>query len=362
MKIFELLQELDRKAPLGLALSWDNCGLQIGSPQREIRQILISLDVTPSAVAKAIEIGADLIVSHHPLIFNAIKSITNPLYLELIEHRIAVISLHTNLDVADNGVNHALAAALDLIPISHLTHETGSTWYHLSVTCPPEAIAKVRSAAYAAGAGRIGTYTGCSTVHGVTGSFVPLEGSTPTVGEIGTEEVVLEQELEMMVDSFQLQAVVAAITHTHPYETPAVYYYPVANPNPAYGLGLICTPRQQMTLRELATDVKARLGTGSLRLWTAGMDVDMKITRIAICGGAGGSMIREATGQADVLITGDISYHGYLDSKIPLLDAGHFYTEYPVLKSLQEYFSGLSIASTVLPIEDHEFSRNFHNI
>ncbi len=330
MKLYELLQEINRKAPLGLALSWDNSGLQIGNPQREVRQILVSLDVTPNAVAKAIEIGADLIVSHHPLIFNAIKNITNPLYLELIEHRIAVVSLHTNLDVADNGVNHALAKALDLEPIAHLSHETGSTWYHLSVACPPEAIAKVRAAAIDAGAGK--------------------------------EIVLQEQELEVMVDSFHLKAVVAAITQAHPYETPALYYYPVTNPNPAYGLGLICTPRQQMTLRELATDVKAKLRCSNIRLWTAGLSMDYAVKKIAICGGAGGSMIREATGQADVLITGDISYHAYLDSKIPIIDAGHFYTEYPALKNLQEYFTGLSVACTILPMSDHEFSNNFHTI
>jgi dinuclear metal center YbgI/SA1388 family protein len=360
MTIRDLLKHIETFAPLSLALSWDNCGLLVGSPEREVEKALISLDVTPNTVHKAIEAGAGLIISHHPLIFRPIKSVTDPLLLELLEHRIAVICLHTNLDVAAYGVNHALADALGLEVIEHLSPESGSQWFHLSLTVPRPHTREVAAAASAAGAGRIGSYDSCSTRHPVTGTFRPGEGSHPALQNPDASGLssVEEDELEFMVDQADLGRVIGAVRKAHPYEIPLLYHYPVANPNPAYGLGLVCRYPEPLGLSDTAALVKERLGCPDLRLWIAGKDPSAKMERIAVCGGAGSSLLAAARAKADLIVTGDITYHHYLDSPIPIIDAGHFYTEYPVLDWLRRQLEGFGLSSEVLPREEHEFVSN----
>lgn len=252
MKIIDLLEVLERYAPPELAQSWDNVGLLIGEPQRKVSKVLISLDASANAVDYAIKEGYDLILSHHPLIFQPLKSITNPVILRMIESHIALISLHTNFDAAIGGVNHALADELGL---------------------------EVQDGLGDAQAGDI---------------------------------------------------------------------------------GLICTYITPKTLQEIAHDVKTRLAASAVKLWTAGQKLNAEVTRIAICAGAGGSALPLAERSADLLITGDISYHSFLDSKIPILDAGHFYTEYPALGRLQENLELTGLSSTILPKELHEFSQYMH--
>lgn len=167
MKVKDIMRKVEGFAPLGLAMSWDNVGLLLGDAQREVNKAVTCLDVDENAVNKAIEIGAELIVSHHPLIFRAINKITDPLLLKLIEHKIAVISLHTNLDVAPKSVNHVLAEALGLTVIEHLSQETGESWHRFSLTVPVDHLEPVREAIFAAGAGLIGLYDSCSQSHQV---------------------------------------------------------------------------------------------------------------------------------------------------------------------------------------------------
>ncbi|MBM4403751.1 MAG: Nif3-like dinuclear metal center hexameric protein [Candidatus Cloacimonetes bacterium] len=357
MTIKQLLSVLDGMAPFGLALKWDKVGLQIGSTDTHIDRILLTLDVTPAACDYAIKTSANVIISHHPMIFRSLDKITDPLLLKLIEHRIAVIAMHTNLDCAPGGVSHCLAKALGLKVLRPLRPETGARWHHLSVTVPPEAVELVRTAAFEAGAGRIGHYAGCSTRHGVSGSFMPLPGSQPFIGTAGILETVGEDELEMMVDDFRLPQVIAAIQTAHPYETPALYHYPVENINPAYGLGLLCCFEPAQTLLQVIETVQQCLGNPHPQVWTAGRQMDQKVRTIAICGGAGNSLVALAATQADLLISGDLTYHTILESSIPLIDAGHFWTEYPVLSDLTEKLSDFGLAVSVLPRSDHEYAR-----
>lgn len=99
-------------APLELQLGFDNSGFLVGRSGKSVRKALLSLDVTPEVIDEAIELGAELIISHHPVIFNAIKSLTDEKLLCLTENSVAVISMHTNLDIADGGVNDVLLKLL----------------------------------------------------------------------------------------------------------------------------------------------------------------------------------------------------------------------------------------------------------
>lgn len=106
-------------APKALAAEWDNVGLLAGSADREVRSVLVALDITEPVVEEAERMGADLIVSHHPVIFHPVKSITDRdpsgrLLIRLVRSGTGAVCMHTNLDAALGGVNDALASALGL--------------------------------------------------------------------------------------------------------------------------------------------------------------------------------------------------------------------------------------------------------
>lgn len=361
MLISELLGFIEGFAPLSLALDWDNVGLLAGDPQGSFTRALITLDVTPNAVAKALKTGCDLILSHHPLIFKPINRINDPLLLKILENRISVICLHTNLDVAPQGVNHALAEALGLEITSRLTSEQGGKWYRLSVFVPADHSGKLSEAVFQAGGGRIGNYVSCSTRRQVSGTFQPLPGARPFLENPDSAGLttVDEVELEFMVDEAKLRSVLASIRAVHPYEMPLLYYFPVAEGNPAYGLGLVGKFPSPLSLEDICKLVSQKLGCPHPRLWTAGLALETKIERIAVCGGAGGSVLKNAARVADLVITGDVNYHALLESSLPIIDAGHFYTEYPVLEYLKCQLASLGAECVVLPREEHEFRQNY---
>ena len=361
MKISQIMKHIEAFAPLGLALNWDNVGLQIGDKDWDVSSVLVSLDVTPIAVERAISSGCQLILSHHPLIFRPIKSIVHPLHIRLIQHQIAVISLHTNLDVARQSVNHALAERLGLQVLESLSSETGAKNHHIVVDCSPEAVDRVCEAAWQAGAGTIGNYYRCGTRHGVQANFSPGAKANP-YATVDNGSTKAEMALEFMCDSFCLQIVLAAIIRVHPYETPALYHFPVDSPNPAYGLGLVCKDTEAGSLAELAERVKTRLNCPQLKLWTAGLEGKTPIGRIAVCGGSGASLLAAAEAKAQLYISGDIGYHNFLDSRIPIIDAGHFYTEYPALDLLKGKMQELGISSLILAQQEHEYFRNMQFI
>lgn len=114
MKLSEIAEIIETLAPKNLALEWDNVGLIIGDKDREIKKAVVSLDFNCEVLEYAVKENVDLIITHHPAIFGGIKSITDKNYLKCIENKISVYSAHTNLDVAEGGVNDALSEVLGL--------------------------------------------------------------------------------------------------------------------------------------------------------------------------------------------------------------------------------------------------------
>ncbi len=118
-KVIDILKVLEKKAPLNLAESYDNVGFIVGRAEGEVKKILVALDITERVVREAIEKRAELIVSHHPVIFGERKRITDcditgEIVLGLAENKIAAICMHTNLDSAKDGVNDVLAECLGI--------------------------------------------------------------------------------------------------------------------------------------------------------------------------------------------------------------------------------------------------------
>ena len=115
----EIFDYLDTLSPAALALDWDNSGLQVGSRNAPVRKILVALDPFEDVCREAVAMGAELVITHHPLFFNPIKSLTDESAVSraaviLIQNGIGLFSCHTNLDIAPGGVNDCLARALGL--------------------------------------------------------------------------------------------------------------------------------------------------------------------------------------------------------------------------------------------------------
>jgi dinuclear metal center YbgI/SA1388 family protein len=128
VKIKEVLSALERFAPLPLQESWDNAGLQVGLTETEVSGALLCLDVTEKVVDEAIRKGCNLVVSHHPLLFRGLKTISDltdvqRTVVKAIENRVAVISMHTNMDNAQGGVNYKIAEKLGLSDVRFLAQK-----------------------------------------------------------------------------------------------------------------------------------------------------------------------------------------------------------------------------------------------
>jgi len=349
MKIRKITELLESFAPTQLAYEWDNVGLLLGEMDSEVSNILLALEVTPSVADYAVENRFDLIITHHPLFFRPLARINDPIILNLIKNQVAVYSMHTNLDLIQRGVNKALAEKFNLQNLEFINRDINTL--HIALYVPPVEAQRVAEAIHKAGAGVIGNYSHCLNSYTVDGQFKPLEGSNPTTGETGELEKLEEMKLEFFVDEPLLGKVIAAIHNTHPYETPAYAISSLQQKSLNYGLGVIGELGKPVTLRTLAKETKKQLKANFVKLWPADESPDKKVRKVAVCGGSGSSLINSVTGRADVFISADLTYHQILESRIPLIDPGHYYTEYPVLQVLKELLSPLKLRTEILDIE-----------
>ena len=335
------IQELmEAWAPLDIAWERDNVGLQTGDPDARVRGILVALDVTESIVKEAVRHGANLIVSHHPLLFRPLRSVTTETSRErclgeLLRKRVALYSAHTNLDFTRGGTSFALARALGVATEGFL--RTPFRLQNKIVTyVPPSHADAVASAMAGAGAGVIGEYESCSFRGEGKGTFRGGAGSQPALGRKGTLEHVPEIRLEMVAPRRALGSVVRAMTGAHPYEEVAFDVYALENAAREYGMGAVGTLRRKVPLRTFLATVRRTLNTPALR-WSG--DPGTPVHRIALCGGSGSELLGDAIASgAEAFVTADVRYHTYLEAeaRIALVDAGHFETEIPVVAAIVE--------------------------
>lgn len=238
MTVHELYRALDEKIPSSLRCEWDNDGLMCEpDPNWEVKKVLLALDVTDSAIEYAAQIGADVIISHHPMLFRPIKAVNGGSLggckvIELIRKGIAVFSFHTRLDRMKGGVNDMLAEMLGLTDLEVFGDE-----------------------------------------------------ETPDIGRIGD----------------------------------------VA----------------ETTVADFAERAQKVLGTPAMQV----VDLGKKVRRVAVVGGDGKDLVPDAKAAgADLYLTGTLSYNSMVDGAdmgLQLIEAGHFYTETPVLSRLGEWVSDL---------------------
>jgi dinuclear metal center YbgI/SA1388 family protein len=356
----QIIEELEKLAPPNLAEAWDSVGLMVGNPSQEIKKVWTTLDVTLSFVEAAAHEQVDLIVSHHPLIFKAIKQLdtsttAGKIIEQLMKANIAVFSAHTNLDRTVGGVNDVLAHTLKLQDVRPLTVDFTEKLVKLVVFVPATHEQAVYEAVMAAGAGHIGQYSHCAFVTTGTGTFLPLADTHPFIGQQGLLTSVDEVRLETILPEAILPPVLTAMLAAHPYEEVAYDIYPLKNQGKATGLGRI-GKIEPVSLQDFIFDVKKQLNINAVN---AVGRPEQRIGKVAVCGGSGASLMLQAKASgADVLVTGDVKYHDALEAAalgIAVIDAGHYATEQPVVAVLASY---LQEHFPLLAVDTNHFQRN----
>ena len=339
---------MEKLAPVELAESWDNVGFLMGDLNRDVKKGLLTLDVTMAVVEEAIEMGAEIIISHHPFPFHPLKTLrTNTLegklVASLVKQDITIYAAHTNLDAAINGVNDVLAQTVRLHDVQPL-RPIYQPLVKIATYVPKEYVDVVWAAMSGAGAGHIGKYSQCGFRVAGTGTFLPGENAKPFIGERSCLSRVEEVRIETVAPEFLSKNVVQSMIEAHPYEEAAYDIYPLKNELlSGVGLGRVGELKKSMTLADFSRQVKTALGLQGVRFVGS---ADTEIKRVAVCGGAGMDLADAALASgADVFLTGDIRYHDARDANekgLCLVDAGHFGTEIPVLKQVQDYLNECS--------------------
>lgn len=322
-------QLMEKLAPRHYAVPDDRIGLQLGTLNKEIRKVMVTLDVVEEVVDEAISEQVDLIIAHHAIIFRPLKHLQTDtpagrVYAKLIKHDIAVYIAHTNLDVADGGINDMMADALKLENTKPLDTVFTEKLKKLVVFVPQDHHERVLMAMLDNGAGAIGDYSHCSFNLSGVGTFKPGEVTNPYIGATGKFEEVQEIRIETIVPESLQGKVIQAMLKAHPYEEPAYDLYPLDLSGRKLGLGRVGRLPQSISLAELAEQVKKAFDVPAVRI--VGEPGTM-LNKAAVLGGSGSRYIGSALfAGADVLITGDVDYHSAQDALaagLCIIDPGH---------------------------------------
>lgn len=333
----DVIAVLDEAYPPRLAESWDSVGLVCGDPDDALESVTVAVDATPAVVDEVPDAG--LLLAHHPLLLRGVDTVAASTPKGALVHRLirtgrSLFTAHTNADSANPGVSDALAAALGLRVEAVLEPATGAPGLDKWVIYVPQENAEaVQAAVFEAGAGHIGDYSHCSwSVTGI-GQFLPHEGASPAVGSVGNVERVTEDRFEVVAPARARAAVLAALRAAHPYEEPAFDIFAMVPPPGDAGLGRIGTLARPEPLRDFVSRVHAALPRTSWGVRAAG-DPDMPVSRVAVCGGAGDSLLAAAAGAGvQAYVTADLRHHPADEhrraSDVALIDVAHWASEFP---------------------------------
>ncbi|MDR2816135.1 MAG: Nif3-like dinuclear metal center hexameric protein [Proteiniphilum sp.] len=331
MRIKEIIQTIEQLAPLPLQEAYDNSGLQAGDANREATGALLCIDVTENVIDEALSLGCNLIISHHPLAFRPFKSLTGKNYVErcmmqAIKRDVALYAAHTNLDNACGGVNYKLAEMLELQNVKIL-QPLENALLKFVATVPLQYAESVRNALFNAGAGHIGNYDSCSYNLSGEGTFRAKAGANPHVGEIGRLHFEPEVRIETVIPVMKKEEALRALLAVHPYEEPVFDFYPIANNWPQHGSGVVGVLSEPMPEQEFLYLLKDIFNLPAIQhSKIQGRD----IRDVALCGGAGASLIPRAIAYgADAFITGEAKYNDFFDAEggILLAVVGHYESE-----------------------------------
>ncbi|MDL2312124.1 Nif3-like dinuclear metal center hexameric protein [Bacteroidales bacterium OttesenSCG-928-B11] len=344
MKIKELLTHLEQKYPLYLQEDFDNCGMQCGDKELEISGVLVCFDTSLEVLEEAKQKGANLIISHHPLIFSGLKKIeptgrVGRIICKAIENKQVIYAMHTNMDSASGGGNDLFAEKLGLVDCKVLCPKE-SLFQKVIFFIPENESANLKNELFAIGCGNIGDYDYCSYRMMGEGSFRPKAGANPHIGELNTVEFVEEERVEMIFPATIQRKVIETIYKYHPYEEPAFDIIKLENKLLNAGLGRVGFLPAEMNAVEFLEYVKEKMSVKNIKY---SGDRDKKIRKVAVCGGGGGSLIQAALNSgADAYVTGDIKYHDFYipEERMMIADIGHFEGEHFIREIIYNEIKG----------------------
>ena len=340
VRLADIIEVLDAAYPPALAQSWDSVGLVCGDPADAVESVTVAVDATAAVVDDVPDRG--LLLAHHPLLLRGVDSVAASTPKGALVHRLirtgrSLFTAHTNADSAAPGVSDALADALGLTVVDVLEPASaGADLDKWVIYVPPENAEAVRTAVFDAGAGQIGDYSCCSWSVPGTGQFLPHDGATPAIGRVGTVERLAEDRVEVIAPARLRAAVLAAMRGAHPYEEPAFDVIELAALPAGVGLGRIAELPQPEPLRDFVARVGARLPATSWGVRASG-DPDLPVSRVAVCGGAGDSLLDTAArAGVQAYLTADLRHHPADEhrraSDVALVDVAHWASEYPVVR------------------------------
>lgn len=345
-----ILSFLEKWAPLHYAQSFDHPGLQIGDRSQPISSILVVVDIDQAILNYLQEQSVDLIITHHPLLFQAISAIDfktdiGQIIRQLILKNTALYSMHTNLDIAPGGVNDCLIEAFGFDPQigKMLRPQPVSTWYKIAVYIPADALAPFQKKLFQKFSCQIGNYQHCSFSTNGEGSFEPLTGADPSIGTIGIPEKVAESKLEFMLSKEDLSPCLDFIRKEHPYEEPAIDVFEQKMVFQKMSMSKYFKPKNGVPFQKLANQFPCRV---------RGAVPNETIKTIAFGCGSGKYLITDLIqSEIEVFITGEMDYHSALSCElngITVIELGHKESESFVLTKIQNrlltHFPSLTIS------------------
>ncbi len=354
IKIKDIIQYLESYAPPAYQEGYDNSGLLTGNKENILRGAIITLDCIEAVVDEAIQKNCNMIIAHHPIIFQGIKKLTGNNYIErtiikAIKNDIAIYAIHTNLDNIALGVNKKIADKLELQNTKVLRPKS-NTLTKLTTFIPIGDTDKVLTKLHEAGAGMIGNYKNCSFRTEGTGTFLPTGEAIPAVGEKGKLENVNENRVELIFPSYLKSKILDVLFSVHPYEEVAYYLHDLANKNNEVGSGMIGNLKKSLDPADMFRDIKSKLDVKVIRHTAL---VKNKIKKVALCGGAGSFLLKDAIAcGADIYVSGDFKYHEFFDSEdnIIIADIGHYeseqFTKELIFEKLREKFANIALHFT----------------
>jgi dinuclear metal center YbgI/SA1388 family protein len=329
----QILAIVGKQAPPELAYAWDRVGLFIGSEHQAVNKLVVALEASEAVLQGAVAVGAQMVLSHHPLLFQPVERFCPDKPLErtvayAIKHDLAVAAAHTNLDIAHDGLNAYLSRMLGLTLVEPLEITRTEPLVKLAVFVPVGYEDRVREAISRAGGGIIGNYSDCSFLMRGQGTYKPAAGAQPWRGEVSELNRVAESRLEVVVSEGLVTAAVQELKAAHPYEEVAYDLYPLKNQGMALGIGRVGEWTESRPFEQVVAELKQIFRASCIKM--TGKPPD-QIKRVAVCGGSGGDLIPQARKKgADIYITGDIRYHQavpWAEENMAILDLGHFATE-----------------------------------
>lgn len=343
LRLGEIVGLLERRYPPALAESWDAVGLALGDPDQSVRRVLLAVDPVAVTAQEAIDWGADLLLTHHPLFLTAVHSVAattgkGRLAHDLVRAGCALYSAHTNADAVPGGVADCLARAVGLRGSRPLVPSGGDP-LDLLVTYVPVADAEeLIRALSVAGAGSVGAYEQCAWTVDGRGQFLPGAGARPAIGTVGEVTRVSETRVEMVVPRPRRFAVISALKAAHPYEEPAFSLLEMVPEARGTGTGRIGDLDAPVTLHALARTIADTIPATARGVLVSG-DLDALVRTVAVCGGSGSSLVRAARASgADVLVTADHKHHPASEARDDdaggppyLVDLAHWASEWPWL-------------------------------